>query len=244
MRMTRHSPQALLLAVAFTFVISAGCAQGTLTQIIPFTLTEVRQLFRLQWPGTFGFGGHAFLLDRPGARPMALTAFHVAGPLPPSAGAAVTTAFLVHPVEDSVGFRLGERVPIPGARTITAGDSQHDLAAFLPIDWDPTRALQLAASMPAVGDTVFVLAVHIGSGGSDQHPLSGPRRHKAVVSASDSSSFVYRYTGSENSNFTSGAAVLNRDGRVVAVNVGTTTSGGGVSGIGVGLNAIRALLPP
>jgi hypothetical protein len=241
----------MLWTTVLAIAISGACARPAPTAtIFPFTAEETKQLFRLQWPNSSQFAGHGFLLDRGSQRPLGVTAYHVAGPIPgpipvpQPIGTAVVTAALRHVVSPEIVIRLGERLPIAGARTISSGDTQHDVAAFEVVDWNPERALRLAAEPPSVGDTVFVLAIHYGSGGPDQHPLSGPRRHRALVRESTTTSFVFTYIGSANSNFTSGAAVLNQAGFVVGLNVGTNTPSGRVDGIGVGLTALRALLPP
>lgn len=207
---------------------------------------------------------HAFLINRPGSAPLALTAYHVAGASSATlaqSGVVAPNAWLRSPIDQSVTVRIGPRVPIDGAQTIGANGSQSDLAAFYVIDWRPELALELANAVPQVGDTVYVLAVHLGDG-ANPHPLSGPRRHAARVDVSHDSAFVYTYLGSANSNYTSGAAVLDRDGRVVGVNVGTRTmstsawdnyrsrfapccvtpTGGEVVGLAVHVNSIRRLL--
>jgi Trypsin-like peptidase domain len=244
----------------------SACGTVNSTPLVPVGDDEVRQLFRVQWTGTSGFSGHAFLLDRGKATPLALTAFHVAGPhqtmplVNPMSSS--PTGLLVSPMDSKIAVRLGERVRIIGARTISGSDSQHDLAAFKVLDWDSSRALHLASTPPAVGDTVWVLAVHAGDGRSTQHPLGGPRRHRARVDVSNDSAFVYSYLASANTNFTSGAAVLNRDGHVVGVNVGSVvmsaqswtawraryagccaySTGAEVAGLAVGLRAIQTHL--
>jgi hypothetical protein len=197
---------------------------------------------------------HAFLINRPGLEPVALTAFHVGGGID-------GFAWLRSPINESIAVRLGERIEIPGAQTIGANGSQNDLAAFRVIDWKPELALTLASALPEVGDTVYVLAVHLADG-ANPHPLSGPRRHPARVDVSHDSAFVYTYLGSANSNFTSGAAVLDRNGNVVGVNVGSRVmsasawegyreryapccdvpSGGEVVGLAVHVRSIRRLL--
>jgi len=181
---------------------------------------DLRQLFRIRWSppsaSDAGDGGHAFLLDRPGSQPLALTAYHVAGPVGAAPDPGVPTAWLRSPVNPSIVIRLGARLPIPGARTISSAGSQDDMAAFEVMDWDPSRALELAADLPSPGDTVWVLAVHTGDG-----PANGPRRHPARVAVAHDSALVYSYLASANTNGSSGAAVLDRDGRVVGVNVGT-----------------------
>jgi len=86
---------------------------------------------------------------------------------------------------------------------------------------EAARVLHLAHALPRVGDTVTILALHGAS--SVQNPLRGPRRHPARVAVSHDSAFVYVYLGSSAADLTSGAAVLDRQGQVVGINVGTLT---------------------
>jgi hypothetical protein len=174
-------------------------------------------------------------VNRGGGELLALTAYHVAGQTDGG-------AWLRSPIDPSVLVQLGDRVFIDGAATISASASQNDLAAFRVVDWKPELALELASALPAVGDTVWVLAVHI-SDPANPHPLDGPRRHPARVDVSHESALVYTYLGSANSNFTSGAAVLDRDGRVVGVNVGSRVMNPGeVAGLAVHVVSIRRLI--
>jgi hypothetical protein len=253
-----------VLAVSILSLSVTACLSATTPALLPVDEADVRALFRIQLadlPG--GFAGHAFLVLGPAGERLALTAFHVAGPVlsgPVSPGASpVVTAWLQTVVNSATRLRLRERVPIAGARTIGNAGSQDDLAAYRPIDWDSTRALRLGDDLPRVGDTVFVLAVHVGDS-----PWSGPRRHPARVAVSHDSAFVYVYLASANSNGTSGAAVLDRRGNVVGVNVGSVVTtpdtweryreryapccdgarAGDVIGLAVGIRSIRAHLAP
>jgi hypothetical protein len=184
----------------------------------------------------------------PGGAPLAITAYHVAGP---GSGSYASRARLCSPLSARVAVRLSERLDIPGARTIGPAGSQHDVAAFRIQGDAAALALELADSMPAVGDTVWVLAVHAGA--------AGPGRHPARVAVAHDSAFVYAYLGSANTNATSGAAVLDRAGKVVGLNAGTLimnpdawrryrerypgccdgVSGGEVVGLAVNLGSLR-----
>jgi hypothetical protein len=191
--------------------------------VAPDAPADLAGLFLLQWSPnqSDGYGGHAFLIEGPGTTRLAVTAYHVAGPelSTPPVDESRVNAWLTNPTDPSVVLRVGARYPISGARTIGPDGSQDDMAAFHVLDWDEKRAFRLATQLPAVGDTVWVLALH--QGGTNPHPLSGPRRHAARVDISDAEAFVYSYVGSANANSTSGAAVLNRNGEVVGINVGT-----------------------
>jgi hypothetical protein len=253
-----HRPWPRCPIVALAAGVALAACNVPPTQFEPVPADEVRQLFLIQLRSG-SVAGHAFLLNRPGATPLGVTAYHVAGPIAQSTDPEGTpTAWLFSPVGQSAVLRLGARVPITGARTISSAGSQDDLAAFEVIDRDVTRSLELAEDLPGVGDTVWVLAVHGGD-----HPLNGPRRHPARVAVAHDSAFVYAYLASKNPDFTSGAAVLDRGGRVVGVNVGTLIvsadgwqryreryapccdgmSGGEVVGLAVGVRSVRLRLP-
>ena len=223
--------------------MTSGCSAATATpRLDPISAEETKQLFLFTHvPSGGSYDGHGFVLKREGKRPLGITAFHVAGPVisgPTDPASPQPTAWLYTIVDAPVVVRLAERVPVPGARTIDGSDSQHDIAAYVVMDFIPERALELADDLPAVGDTVYVLALHIGD-----HPRSGPRRHPARVVTSSDTQLRYEYLLSANANMTSGAAVLDRTGKVAGLNVGTVVSGGAVFGLAVGVRSLRANLP-
>jgi hypothetical protein len=223
-------------------LVTVACNAQGVTSFAGVSNEEIRGLFYFYHAGSPVPSGHGFLLLRPGAAPIGLTAYHVAGPIggaPSNPAAPQVLALLRRPVNELLTLRLSERIPIAGAQTIGAGESQRDLAAFTVLDRDSTQGFALATQLPTVGDTVFVLAVHVGD-----HPQSGPRRHPARVSASSATTLSYVYLASANANMTSGAAVLNRAGLVVGVNVGTLVNGATVTGLAVHALSIAALLPP
>jgi len=240
---TKRGAAPMLRLISTLALAVVGCSTPTvaLFKVDPEELRGLLYIHIGSSPSTSHWGGHGFLLNRPGKEPLALTAYHVAGDAgfvsaPPEAAPPVT-AFLVSPVNSPGSVRLGPPRAFPNARTSTSPRSQLALAAFTGIDWDPTLAFTLAESLPAVGDTVFVLAVHYGD-----DPRGGPRRHPARVTTSSATRFAYVYLASANTNMTSGAAVLTRSGQVVAVNAGTIVDNGSVTGLGVGVESIRALL--
>ena len=235
-----------LAAVCLATIVLSSCSLATAPAMRE---GDLRALLVVQWSAGDAYAGHGFLLSRPGAPNLALTAHHVAGPQ-------TEGGWLKSPLNPVVAFRFGPRLTIAGARTIGAGGSQHDMAAFEVLDWDASRALVLADGLPGVGDTVFVLSVQTGNEGS----LAG--RHPARVAVAHDSAFVYQYLQSKNPNGTSGSAVLDRAGRVVGINVGTLImtperwqsyrdryapccsggNGGEVVGLAVGVRSIKSLL--
>jgi hypothetical protein len=228
-------------AFALAIVVASACSSSEPPELLPISAEDTRQLFLYSHLNSFGYAGHGFVLEREGKRPLGVTAFHVVGPMtsePTDPDAQVATAWLRTVVDSQILVRLGTRLTVPGAKTLNGSDTQHDVAAFAVIDFIPSRALQLAAGLPAVGDTVYVLAMHVGN-----DPRSGPRRHPARVLISSDLELRYVYLASANANYTSGAAVLDRDGHVVGLNVGTLVNGPQVHGLAVGVNSLRALLP-
>ena len=228
---------------ALAILALASCGSPAAPTLDPISAEETRPLFLFNRSAlSAGYDGHGFVIQRDGQRPLGITAYHVAGSFVPTGpvdpAAPQVTAWLRTIVDTPIVVRLGERLSIPGAQTITAGNSQHDVAAFTVLDFIPARSLELATDLPPVGDTVYVLALHIGD-----HPRSGPRRHPALVTVSTDTDFRYRYLLSANANMTSGAAVLDSQGRVVGLNVGTIGSGDQVFGLAVGIRSLRALLP-
>lgn len=227
--------------LALAILVAGACASSEPPELLPISAEETRPLFLYSHLNSTGYAGHGFLLQREGKRALGVTAFHVVGPMtvdPVDPDAQVATAWLRTVVDSSILVRLGTRLTVPGAHTLNSTDTQHDVAAFAVLDFIPSRALELAAALPAVGDTVYVLALHLGN-----DPRGGPRRHPARVLISSDAELRYVYLASANSNMTSGAAVLDRDGHVVGLNVGSLVSGPQVHGIAVGVNSLRAILP-
>lgn len=224
----------LTAKVALLAPLVLGCSSSsTGTDFRPTSANDTRALFLFSHENTLAtYEGHAFVVKREGKPPIAVTAYHVAGSDMTASG-----AFLHTVSEPSVVVALGARLAIPDARTISAGDSQHDIAAYTVLDFIEERALEFANELPAVGDSVYVLALHVGD-----HPFSGPRRHLARVTVASDSELRYIYLLSANTNTTSGAAVLDKSGRVVGLNVGTIVNGAGVFGIGVGISSLRSVL--
>jgi hypothetical protein len=221
-------------------LIASACKSSNEPTWNPISAEDTKQLFVFSPAGFVGYFGHGFLLTREGHAPLGITSLQAAGQMPGTpTGPTETTAWLRTLVDSpTVMVRLGQRYTIAGARAVQSNDSQHDLAAFAVLDPTPERALELAASLPAVGDTVYVLAMHYGDS-----PLDGPRRHPAQVMISSDVELNYVYLASSNTYLTSGAAVLDKSGHVVGVNVASFVSGPRVHGLAVGVNSLRSLLP-
>ena len=172
---------------------------------------SLRSLFRVQMAGPYnGPSPHGFLL-RLSDHTLAITAHHV---LSSNDGDPVA-AVLRSPFDSRLSLTLGRALPVTGAQTIGPGGSQHDMAAFQTVGELAGRGyyLELAQTLPALNDTVYVYAV------LPSHPAR--YRHPARVVVAHDSALIYVYQDVTNANLTSGAAVLDAQGRVVGINVGT-----------------------
>src|SRR5687767_3699999 len=193
------------------------------------------------------------------AEPVALTAHHVVERYRGENGAAVARgvrhAQLVPAGSGAAPVVLGSMLPLTSARTIDGESWDRDVAMFSVPRSSTAPALTLAPDQAVEGDTVWLLAAVRGS---------SERLHPAVVIISRDSAFAYRYVRLSDGSLTSGAAVLDRSGRVTGLNVGTVpvtperwarfesrfpgcceeVPADGVVGIAVGARALRRHLLP
>jgi hypothetical protein len=225
-------------------------AAGKLAQADRLQVQGPREpaLFRIEWALSSGLmamqgeqAGHAFILSMfEGAPLLAVTAHHVMQVTPETrwdeVASLVRSARLRNITDGAITVPLGPVRPISGARRISGPGSQDDVAAFAVPQAATTQILRLAERAPGIGDTVWVFAATL-----DGNPAT---RHPARVTDSGDLGFRYAYLGRMNANWTSGAAVLDRSGRVVGVNVGTVGGGDNVVGLGVGWAALRTHLLP
>src|SRR5205085_1758212 len=124
---------------ALAILALAACGSPAAPVLDPISAEETLPLFlfsRSILSG--GYDGHGFVVRREGQRPLGITAFHVAGSFVPTGPTdpevPQATAWLRTIVDTPIVVRLGERLLIPGAQTISAGNSQHDVAAFTVLD--------------------------------------------------------------------------------------------------------------
>ena len=201
---------------------------------------------------------HAMVLSiDDGTPPIVVTAHHVGsgGASWDNIGAIVKNPQLRNPFSDQI-LAIGANLPVPGAHTISSSGSQDDLAAFRIANPPAAGVLRLATTLPVNGDTVWVLATQV-----DGRPTY---RHRALTVISEDDAFIYVYLDPVNNGNMSGAAVLDRAGRVVGVNVGSLLTSaqtwnsyagrypqccagrvaGEAVGLGVGVKSIREHLAP
>ena len=123
---------------------------------------------------------------------------------------------------------------LPNART--ADDepfSFRDIAAFRVPHPQGLHPLPLAAKDPEPGDPVWLAAAM----------LDGTRTRRAVCVEATPRTFIFRYEeAKETPKYSSGSAILNRDGEVVGINTGLGRFGEHEFGHANPLSSIRAHL--
>lgn len=187
--------------------------------------------------GTHG-AGTAFLVKWSGGRYLLLTAHHVfsriGGMTRDIEAADLPQVFhgLTARSVDSALFvlRTDKLVSIPEARIL----SQTDLAAFLIDDPGKASILAFAPMMPVPGARIYLLAELV-----DERVRLWPGQ---VKEASDEGIFYVLDDPSLNLNATSGAPLLDEQGRVVGINVGGGSIHGEPVNSGLSLSSIRGLL--
>jgi hypothetical protein len=176
--------------------------------------------------------GTAFVLQLPDEPALLVTAFHLFG----TAGGntrditwdeapRVVTKMAATSVEDrDITVTAGPPLAIEGAAGMTDARVTGDVAALPVIDGSRAGSLVVASAMPAVGARVTLLAEVIG--GTEF-------RHGATVVQVDADVIAYKFDKPIEIRATSGAAVVDEQGRVVAINLGAMDDKtGAVIGIG------------
>jgi hypothetical protein len=147
----------------------------------------------------------------------------------------------LHSVDDpSATLSARHLLSLPDSEA-SAQTSDHDLVAFALPDAGPAHPLELADGNPSAGDTVFLLAEPYGGHGAKLVP--------ATVEVGGAGRTL-RYTFAPDAGITepelrstSGAPVVDAQGRVVALNCAAGADrNGGISAQGVAVVSIRQML--
>lgn len=185
--------------------------------------------------------GHAFLLDHNGHKVL-VSAHHVLGP---AGGLKRAIAWdhvpaAVNKVTATSGDKTitsTKALGIEGAKALEPKDPSADLSAFVVDDADGVPTLKLASTMPKTGEYVWLFAEVIGYAGKDK------TLHRGSVSSVTDKELRYVFADSSlKLQATSGAAVLDAKGEVVAVNLGGGTNIGLTFGVGNPATSVRARL--
>lgn len=189
--------------------------------------------------------GTAFTLQDPKKpRTLLLTAHHLFG----EAGG-LSRQFAGHELPSAVSktackwfkgnrapLKAGPALPVKNAGIFFSPGSQRDVAVFsLPAK--EGQALELAPTAAKVGDTVWLVA-QLQSGAPPAVLL-----HKARVVQAEGAGLLYAFENAQLSIIaTSGAPVVNENGKLVGVNEGGGLHKGVMYGDALGLEALRAVL--
>ena len=134
---------------------------------------------------------------------------------------------------------IGAVLAVPGAHpSVSDGRSlpnpSTDLSVFRVPAELATHALELAADEPAVGDRVWLLARLVGGAAADVY------LHPAHVRVSNDKILGYEFENSQlNLTATSGAPVVNAQGKIVALNIGGGLTGGKLNVFGNPVVSVR-----
>lgn len=187
--------------------------------------------------------GHAFLVEH-GGKKLLVSAHHVLGPPGglkkhitwKDVSTAVTKVTAKSP-DGKVTLESTKPLTIDGAKPLEPKDPSADLCAFEVADAGSAKPLKLAANAPKTGDFVWLLAEVIGPENRGKH------LHRGSVSAATPKELRYVFADPNlKLQATSGAAVLNDKGEVVAVNLGGGKTVGLVFGVGNPVGSVRARL--
>jgi hypothetical protein len=129
---------------------------------------------------------------------------------------------------------FGPALSLPGARPFSASDASTDLSLFYAPESLASRALDLAASGPAVNDDVWLLARLVDGA------LPSDLLHRARVVSSDDKMLVYEFDSpSLQLRATSGAPVVNARGQIVGLNLGARADQGKLVAFGNPVSSVE-----
>jgi hypothetical protein len=176
---------------------------------------------------------------------LGLSCIHIFGPdggLPSQIASDALPKFLKKTTliaADGGRTELGAPLPVPGARPFVSDgrslpNASTDLSVFRAPAELADHALELAAGDPAVGDRVWLLARLAGGAPPDVY------LHPAHVRVVSDKLLGYEFENSQlNLNATSGAPVVNAQGKVVALNIGGGLRGGKLNVFGNPIGSMR-----
>jgi hypothetical protein len=234
-------------------VVVAGCAKSSsspaemprLDETSKATADEPARLHAALRPtfvveGKQVRAGTAFVLKLPDHPLLLVTAFHLFG----TAGGhtrdlrwdevprLVTKASATSVEDSSIIVTAEPPLAIEGAVGMSNTRIDGDVAALPVIDGSRAGSLVAAAALPAVGARVTLLSEVYGVPGY---------KHGATVVAADPDAIGYKFDKPIELRATSGAAVVDEHGHVVAINLGgLTDEAGAVIGLG---NPVTAFEP-
>ena len=226
-----------------TFSVNPGGEplDDTIEDAVPPS-ADLDAVFRPSFTTTEGEidAGSGFLVRWPDGRVLLLTAHHLLGTAggmsreytgAELSGGVVTGVTAASVDDENIVIASNRMVDLPGAVSGDV-DIRRDLAAFEVTDAADAAVLELAESPPAPGDRVYLLAE------TDQ---PGSRIYPAVLAARGKVPFLrFEYDDEVALKATSGAPVLNSDGRVVGINIGGDESKSPVEGHA---NSIETFVP-
>ena len=176
---------------------------------------------------------------------LGLSCIHIFGPaggLPSQIASDALPKFLKKTTliaADGGRTEIGAPLPVPGAHPfVSDGRSMPNPSSDLSVFRAPVElasyALELATGEPAVGDRVWLLARLIEGAPPDVY------LHPAHVRLANEKILVYEFENNRlNLTATSGAPVVNAQGKIVALNIGGGLSGGKLNVFGNPIVSVR-----
>jgi hypothetical protein len=176
---------------------------------------------------------------------LGLSCIHIFGPdggLPSQIASDALPAFIKKTTliaADGGRTEIGAPLPVPGAHPFVSDgrslpNPSTDLTVFRAPAELAAHALELAADEPAVGDRVWLLARLMGGAPPDVY------LHPAHVRLANDKILAYEFENNQlNLNATSGAPVVNAQGKIVALNIGGGLHGGKLNVFGNPIGSIR-----
>ena len=176
---------------------------------------------------------------------LGLSCIHIFGPdggLARQIGSADLPAFVKKTTliaSDGGRTEIGAAFAVPGARPFSSQgrglpDASTDLSLFRAPSELATHALELASDDPAVGDRVWLLARVAGGAAPDVF------LHPAHVRVASDQILGYEFENNKlNLTATSGAPIVNAQGKVVALNLGGGLQGGKLNVFGNPISSVR-----